>query len=124
MSKDDVFNITLADLKETADEFGRVVVEVPAQGMIIVMDDTIWGEGWIKQFPDTPHGLVLACRWAVRLEEDDETSDLSFEELVARYRAELEAPILELEKKRVYKITTSVTMSRQEWARLQALGCE
>lgn len=79
------YDTTIEQLEETAQEFGRHVLVVPRFGMIIVMDDQIWGEGFIKQFENTPYGRTLARRWAVRMEDFDETSDKSFELLRSEY---------------------------------------
>lgn len=119
LSNGDVFTITLADLEETAEEFGRIVVDLPQHGMIIVMDDQIWGNGWIKQFPRTPYGMVRAQRWAVRLEDVDETSKQPFKELCAEHLADIEVP----GQKQPYKITAVVNISPEDRAHLTGLGC-
>lgn len=87
----DVYTITLDDVKHTAEEFGHIVVHLPAYEMIIVMDDTIMGKGLIKNFEDTPNGLMRARRYAVRLDERDEESEQSFEDLRAEHLKEIES---------------------------------
>ena len=82
---EEVYTTTFADVEKTAQEFGRIALHLPNHQMVIVMDDTIIGDGFIKQFDDTPYGMTLARRWAVRMEANDETSDQPFEVLRAEY---------------------------------------
>lgn len=88
----EVYTTTFEDLEKTAEEFGRVALHLPEHSQIIVMDDTIIGHGFIKQFDNTPYGLTLARRFAIRLCEEDETSDEPFEKLRARYLEEISVP--------------------------------
>lgn len=83
---DEVYTTTLEDVEKTAEEFGRIVVALPEHSQIIVLDDTMIGPGMIKQFDNTPYGYTLARRFAVRLCEEDETSEQSFEELRAEWK--------------------------------------
>src|SRR5947209_19870556 len=85
MVENEVDTTTLEDVEKTAEEFGRLVVHLPEHNEVIVLDDTLMGKDCIKQFDDTPYGLCLARRWAVRMDENDETSEQSFEELRAEY---------------------------------------
>jgi hypothetical protein len=88
----DVYTITIEDVKKTAEEFGCIVVHLPERGMVIVMDDTIMGSGFIKNFGDNPDGLLRARRYAVRQDERDEESEQSFEDLRAEHLKEIESP--------------------------------
>lgn len=84
---EEIYTTTFADVEQTAEEFGRIALHLPERQMAIVLDDTLIGKGYIKQFDDTPYGLTLARRWAVRMDEDDEKSDQPFDELRAEYLA-------------------------------------
>lgn len=88
---DDPFTITFEDVEETAREFGRIAIHLPDHQMLIVMDDTIWGDGFIKQFDNNPDGLIRARRWAVRLDDVDENSSEPFETLRAGYLKDIGA---------------------------------
>lgn len=83
--ENEIYTTTFEDVEATASEFGRVAIHLPEYSMVIVMDDCIIGEGFIKQFEDTPYGLTLARRWAVRMDDADEEISLSFEELRTQY---------------------------------------
>ena len=90
--ENEVYTTTFEDVEQTAEEFGRIALHLPEHQMVIVMDDTIIGDGFIKQFDDTPYGMTLARRWAVRMDKDDETSEQPFEDLRAEYLAEIAPP--------------------------------
>lgn len=90
VDKDEAHLTTFEDVEKTAEEFGRVALHLPEYHQVIVMDDTIIGDGFIKQFDDTPYGMTLARRWAVRMQASDETSEQSFEELRTEYLSDIE----------------------------------
>lgn len=83
---EEIFTTTLKDVQETAKEFGRIVVDLPQEGQIIVLDDHIIGEGFIKQFTRDPLGYTQARRWAVRMDDADEEVSLSYEQLAEERR--------------------------------------
>lgn len=74
---------TLEELQQTAKLFGRRVVEVPEDHIIIVLDSTFVESDTIRQFRNSPEGCMRARRWAVNLDPEDEASSNSYAELIA-----------------------------------------
>jgi hypothetical protein len=84
----DPYNINFADVEATAKAWNRMALRVPGH-CVFILDDSMVGEGWYKQFEDSPYAWNKARRFAVRLADEDEESSETLEELEAKYREEL-----------------------------------